>query len=374
MTSRELADVLSEIDDPGVIHKILELTQSNYVSTGSSSPDRSGDTLSVLYERFIARRQNRSPPTLAQYKRTIPTFIDFAEDNDIYSPTEISTELLDSYIDTLQEEYDSDATIITYTKNVRGWLRWLNKRGQCPETVYRILDKDELGLTPKARDETLPGAQASAILQKLNRQRRGSLMHALIALLWNSGLRIGGARSLDLHDFVPQDNELRLRHRPNAGTRLKNGKEGNGTGDGERNIVLSNRVVTALKQYIYHERKDVTDEYGREPLFTTQYGRASRSTLRRKVYQATSCRWVLNSDGCDGDCDPDSNVCPCSYYPHAIRRGAIVHHLSGGLRQDIASERFDVSIPTLRKHYDPRTKRRRKEDRSAAVRNAWSDW
>jgi transposase len=69
----------------------------------------------------------------------------------------------------------------------------------------------------------------------------------------------------------------------------------------------------------------------------------------------------------------DTNVCPYSYYPHAIRRGAIVHHLSSGLRPDLASERFNVSIQTIKKHYDPRTKRKRKEDRSEAVRNACPD-
>ena len=201
-------------------------------------------------------------------------------------------------------------------------------------------------------------------------------MHALIELLWNGGLRVGGAYSLDVCDFDPENNEVQLRHRPESGTRLKNGSEDEDTtGDGERNVALKDRVIDAIKLYIETERPDVVDEHGREPLFATQYGRAARSTLRRKVYRATSCRWAPeDTDGptCDGCCDPDSDICEYSYYPHAIRRGAIVNHLSGGLRPSIASERFDVSIPTLRKHYDPRTKRRRKEDRSDAVRSAWA--
>lgn len=374
--TKKLAEVLAEIDEPETIAKVLELADRSDISLEKPPEEPPQATLSNLYDRFLARRQNRSPATRAQYKRTIPDFIEFAENAGVTTTVALSTELVDGYVDELQKTHDSDATIITYTKNVRGWLRWLNKRGQCQEPVYRILDKDELGLSPKARDEALPAAEATAILQKLRQQRRGSLMHALLELLWNGGPRIGGVHSLDICDFDPSNNEVRLRHRPDTGTRLKNGSEANGSGSGERNIELKDCVIQAIEQYIQYDRPNVTDEYGREPIFATQYGRATRSTLRRKIYEATSCRWASGNPearSCDGSCDPDSNVCPYSYYPHAIRRGAIVHHLSGGLRLDIASERFDVSIQTLRKHYDPRTKRRRKEDRSDAVRNAWSD-
>jgi hypothetical protein len=118
----------------------------------------------------------------------------------------------------------------------------------------------------------------------------------------------------------------------------------------------------------------VTDEYGRELLFTTGHGRAAKSILRRWVYESTSCKWgpdKRETVACDDDCDPDSDVCQCSYYPHAIRRGAIVHHLKGGLRPGLASERFDVSVKIIRKHYDPRTKRERKEYRAQDVRDCW---
>ncbi len=191
-------------------------------------------------------------------------------------------------------------------------------------------------------------------------------------------MRIGEIRSLDIHDLISETNELLIRHRPEEGTRLKNGEDDDGTpGDGERNISLKAAVVEALEQYIGTLRTEVTDEFSREPLFTTVYGRASRSTLRRWVYEATSCRWADEDETevtCDGTCDPDSAVCPYSYYPHAIRRGAIVNHLSGDLPYGKASERFDVSIPILKRHYDPRLKETRKQDREDAVRNAWSEF
>lgn len=371
--TEQLAKLLADTDDPQAIKELLEYANNDQPEP---SPTQSHATLQELYERFLSRRQNRSPATRSQYKRTIPTFIDFAQTNDITTSANLTKDLADEYVDTLQAAHDADATVLTYTKNVRGWLRWLNKRDHCPESVYRILDQDELGLSPAARDEALPAEEANTLLSQLRQQRRGAIIHALIELLWNAGLRIGGVHSLDLQDFDPGRNDLRLRNRPERGTRLKNGDaDDDSAGDGERDVELKNCVATALTAYIRYERPDVTDEYGREPLFATQYGRAARSTLRRKVYEATSCRWLSKQDGddaCDGSCDSDSAVCSHSYYPHAIRRGAIVNHLSGGLPPHVASERFDVSVPTIRKHYDPRSKRKRKEDRLNHVRSAWA--
>lgn len=372
--TQALAEVLADIDDPDTVKQILgELSTDD--ASGPSANDE--PTLSKLYDRYLKRRQNRSPSTIAQYKRTIPPFVEFATHHDRTYAAELTTELVDQYTDELLSEYDADATVLTHTKNIRAWLRWLNKRGLCSEPVYRMLDKEELGLSPKARDEALPESEAIHLLKTLNQQRHGSALSALLELLWNAGPRIGEVHSLDVSDFDPENNDLHFRHRLNEGTRLKNGyAEDNTPGDGERDVTISPRVVEAIKLYLETDRPDVTDAYGRKPLFATSQGRAARSTLRRWVYEATSCRWLHNGPvelTCDGSCDPRSNVCPHSYYPHAIRRGAIVNHLSGGLRPDRAGGRFDVSTPIIKRHYDPRLKQQLKNDRKEAVKDAWSE-
>lgn len=373
--SEDIATVLSEIDDPEIVDQILQVVNSTGETDNPQGDSSTSATLSELYQRFLSRRQNRSPATKAQYKRTIPDFVDFANERNITSPGQLSTEVVDSYVDELQGKYDSDATVLTYTKNVRGWLRWLNERQLCGEAVYRILDKQELGLTPTARDEAIPKRVITTVLDNLQKHRRGSRLHTLVALFWNAGPRIGGVHSLDVDDFDPQHNELRFRHRPESGTRLKNGDDDTGSsGDGERNIVLEDTVADALQLYIQVGRPAATDEFGRKPLFATEYGRAARSTLRRWVYEATSCRWQPQTNShscCDGGCNPDSDPCNQSYYPHAIRRGSIVNHLSGGLRRELASERFDVSVKVIKKHYDPRTEQDRLNDRRQAVKGAW---
>ncbi len=373
--TQALADVLAEIDDPELVERLLdELGDSRSRHERSSSSEKS---LEEWYETYLKRRQNRSPSTRSQYKRTIPTFLTFAADRNITSPVGLTTTLVEDYVDMLFESYETDATILTYIKNVRAWLQWLEPRTQCSDSLPALLSKEDLGLSPTARDVALPKDEAKHILRKLRRQRRGSAQHAVLELAWNSGLRLGGLHSLDLDDLDLNNNDLSIRHRPEEGTRLKNGEASDDTaGNGERDIALHPNVVDALCHYIELERPSVTDDSSREPLFATVYGRASKSTLRRWIYSATSCRWAADGPEtatCDGSCDPDMNVCSCSYYPHAVRRGSIVEHLSGGLRPDRASQRFNVTPSVLEKHYDPRTPAQRKSDREDAVKDAWSE-
>ena len=369
----KVANALADVDDPKAIEQLLAAFHDDF----EEPPVTDTPTLSKLYERYLDRRQNRSPTTIAQYKRTIPGFLYFVSYKAIMRPSELTTEVMDEYVDYLLDEYNSDSTICTYTKNVRAWLNWIHDRGHCDPAIYHVLDRDALGLSPKARDEALPETEAIRMLDALRQQRRGSAIHALLELIWNTGLRIGEVRALDRSDLDLAEKDLYVRHRPAEGTRIKNGNVDDRTqGDGERVISLHPNAVDALTLYLQTDRRQITDSFDRDPLFTTTHGRPARSTLRRWIYQATSCRWADNDlidASCDGSCDPDSNICRCSYSPHAIRRGAIVLHLSNGLRPDKAAGRFDVSPKVIREHYDPRTKLRRKNDRADAVRNAWTD-
>jgi len=379
--SDALAAALAEIDDPETINRILSAVGneiSNELSDEFDEVDPS--TLQEHYERYVDRQQDCRNTTHDQYERTLPPFVEYCRDNGVRHPENLTTGLVDGYVDSLKDVFDSDATILTHTKNIRAWLHWLAKRDHCADTVYRVLDKDELGLSPNKRDEAIPADVAEDILQSLRKQRRGSHLHAVLALTWNTGLRLSGLRALDLQDFAADEAVLRVRHRPVTDTNLKNGSEDDDSpGDSERDIALHPSVVDALREYIRVERHDVSDNYGRDPLFTTAYGRPSKSTLRRWIYAATSCRWHDNqeeeNEDCDGSCDPDSDVCPFSYNPHAIRRGAITTHLTGGLRRDRAAERFDVSEPVLRAHYDERTQAEELAAREQEVRKTWNtDW
>jgi integrase len=135
--------------------------------------------------------------------------------------------------------------------------------------------------TEERREETLRTGQAEEVLDYLRRFEYASRSHALLELLWHTGLRIGAVYSLDIEDYDPEEERLEMTHRPETGTALKNKSEG------ERMIALSRYVCEVLDDWIEHNRLDILDEYGREPLFTSEQGRLSISTMRERVYTVT---------------------------------------------------------------------------------------
>lgn len=66
------------------------------------------------------------------------------------------------------------------------------------------------------------------MLNHLEEYRYATLEHAFLATLWHTGLRVGAATGLDKQDYHPEDQYLKLAHRPEQGTSLKNKKRANG--------------------------------------------------------------------------------------------------------------------------------------------------
>lgn len=121
--------------------------------------------------------------------------------------------------------------------------------------------------------------------------------------MWHTGARLGGIRALDLGDVDLDGDEpgLRYRHRPDADTPLKNKEQG------KRFNRISRRVARVLRDYLKGPREDVTDEYGREPFVTTEFGRVSRTCVRNAFYRWTRPCFV--GEGCPHDENPDT----CEY-------------------------------------------------------------
>lgn len=211
----------------------------------------------------------------------------------------------------------------------------------------------------------LEAERADEILDFLGRFRYASFDHLVLTLLWSTGLRMGTAQALDVDDYDPKNQRLEARHRPETGTRLKNGKAG------ERLIALSLETCQVLDDWIAERRPDVTDDYGREPLVATSHGRGSKSVIRDAVYrwtrpcQIADCPHGPNPEMCEAADDQRKTYskCPSARSPHAIRRGSITHHLSEDVPETIVSDRMNVSQDVLDKHYDRRSEEVKVEQR-----------
>ena len=205
------------------------------------------------------------------------------------------------------------------------------------------------------RDEMLDAERAQDILEHLSKFQYASKEHALVALLWETGIRIGAANSLDVADVAFENGHLRLVHRPEKGTTLKNGR------GGERLIAISSDLLKGLGDYIDEKRIPIEDEHGRRPLLTTRQARMSRATMRRIVYRVTAPYFF--DQPCPNCSDSDDVRCGDAVSPHAIRRGSITHYLSEDVPIDVVSDRMNVGRKTLEKHYDQRSEEVKVEQR-----------
>lgn len=176
---------------------------------------------------------------------------------------------------------------------------------------------------------------AKEILDYLCKFHFASRDHVLIALLWETGIRIGAANSIDSDDVNLEEEYIDLVRRPDEGTTLKNGKRG------ERHVAITAGSAELLEEYIENRRVDVVEDYGRSPLLTSEQGRFSRNGIRRSVYWITAP--CFRDQPCP-DCNGGSETkCPEAVSPHAIRRGSITYFLTRDVPEEIVSDRMNVS-------------------------------
>lgn len=215
------------------------------------------------------------------------------------------------------------------------------------------------------RTESLEPETAKNALSYLQKFAYADKMHTLLALTWHTGLRTGTLRSLDVKDVEEAHNRLRLRHRPETDTPLKNGETA------ERYVSLSPEIMEVLTDWIDHNRPDVKDDHGRRPLFATDQGRASVNTLRRWFEGAT--RPCVYGEGCPHGKDPSdcratetlkkAKECPSSISGHPVRRGAITEFLRKDVPETVVSDLMNVSKDVLDDHYDVRSEDEKAEQR-----------
>jgi integrase len=239
------------------------------------------------------------------------------------------------------------------------------EQGLREKVVLPEVDREE-----QSKDVKLNVDRAEAILEHLERFEYASRAHVIMAILWHTGCRLGTLRALDLDDVDLETPCLRVRHRPDTGTPLKNGKAAN------RAIALGEQYAQVIEDYINHNRLQVEDSHGREPLISSDQGRLSESSVRVVVYMWTrpcmvaACPHDENPVSCDYMTRKHASECPSSRSPHGIRRGALTRMLREGTPEEVVSDRSNVSRDVLEQHYDQRTERERMELRREFLEDA----
>ncbi|MWG32990.1 tyrosine-type recombinase/integrase [Halomarina oriensis] len=315
-----------------------------------------------------SRSDELADRSLELHEKHITSFVTWCRENGIENMNEVTARSVHEYRLSIREGF-AQSTLSIYLSTVRQFVRFCESidgvGGGVAEKIV-LPDRDRT-----ARSETLEADDATAILSYLRKYHYGSRTHALMALLWHTGIRTGTVQALDVSDHQHERERLRVRHRPETDTPLKNGE------NAERYIALSAEVSEILADYVSEVRHSVTDEYDREPLFTSKGGRPSKNTIRRNIYAAT--RPCSTGRGCPHNRDPDTceaagrtnaaSKCLSTVSGHPVRRGAITHHLRQDVPEKVVSDRMNVSQSILERHYDQRTEDEKTEQRRQFLSN-----
>lgn len=270
-----------------------------------------------------------------------------------------------------RSEQVNQTTLKSQMDTLRVFIRFCESIDGCRDGLADSIQSPSVDRKSVREKDVVREDKADNILGHYDKYEHATIHHAIFRLLWETGMRAGAARSIDLEDLHLREEFVALHHRPETDTPLKNKEKG------ERAVSISTRTCNILRDYIDEHRYDVTDDYDRNPLLTTEYGRITKNTFQTYLYRMT--RPCFHGMDCPHDRDPDeceavqgrmtASKCPDSVGPHAVRRGAITHYLGMDTRPEVVSDRMDVSKDVIDEHYDSRSEREKMELRRRYLDN-----
>jgi len=326
------------------------------------------DPQEAVDEYIESRRHESAASTLQNYSYRLARFTEFCARAEIEELSELNGRVIEKYKqDRVERGGVNSVTLEQQLRTFRHFIKWCESNEFVEEGLAGKMMIP--GTTPveRVRNDAIGGDRAREIVEHMRKFEYATRRHIVFELLWETGMRTGALRSLDVRDWRANEGYLELHHRPKTDTPLKLKERG------ERNITVSDdELIQAINDWIHQKRPDVKDSFGRKPLLPTREGRVSKNTVRHDVYTVVQpCRYR-------GKCPHDEEIseckfrkhakrskCPSSIYPHAIRSGAVSEHLNQDVPKEIVAERANMSQETLDRHYDERTreeKRKRREE------------
>ncbi|MFB6189867.1 MAG: tyrosine-type recombinase/integrase [Halapricum sp.] len=308
------------------------------------------------------REPDITEKSLQNQRYRLSRFREFCEEKDIDEMNTLNGRDIHRYRVWRSDDIKS-VTLKGELQTLRVFLEFCAAIGAVEAGLREVVRLPEVDPEEEARDEHLDAGRAQEIIDHLDRYAYASRDHVIVAILWHTGIRLGSLRAFDVSDFDPDARCLDLRHRPEAGTPLKNKQAA------ERSIAVGPHYCEVIQEYLDHNHKEVTDDHRRRPLITSSQGRLSEGAIRETVYRLTQpceigdCPHERDPETCEARRHGKRAQCPSSRSPHGIRRGSITDHLRNGTPQEIVSERSNVSKGVLEQHYDERTEREKMQIR-----------
>lgn len=85
--------------------------------------------------------------------------------------------------------------------------------------------------------------------------------------------------------------------------------------------------------------------------------------MTRPCVYSNECPHEREPSDCEATKNMNAADCPGRFSTHPLRKWAIMSQLDAGVPKELLSDRVDVSVPVLEKHYDQRTEERKSRQR-----------
>ena len=219
------------------------------------------------------RKQELSENSLYQHQSQLRQFEEWWVEQDSDNLNELMGRDIHRFKQWRESQDVSNSTMIAQLSVLRTFLRYCERIEGVKEDLYRkiVLPSET---EDDRRTRMVEESEASVILEYLSTYQYASTDHAVYQLMWHAALRIGAIRSIDVEDFNESEGFVKLVHRPDTDTPLKNKSKS------ERQVSLNEDTCRIISDYVKTNRIDQTDEFGRTPLFTTKNGRIGGVELR----------------------------------------------------------------------------------------------
>ena len=210
-------------------------------------------------ELYLADKENElSEASLKGHKYRLGHFVRWCDEKEIENLNTLTGRQLHRY--RLWRREDGDLNKVsekTQMDTLRVFIRWLESIDGVEQDLSQKVLSPSITPDENSRDVMLDSDSASKVLAHLEKYEYASIQHVAIALMWHTMMRVGGVHALDVDDYDPDDQCVKVRHRPEKGTPIKN------QGKGERMVALSDQLCDVLDDWIAEKRPSVTDEHGR---------------------------------------------------------------------------------------------------------------
>jgi len=247
--------------------------------------------------KYIKFERGYTANTLTAYESDLRQLLDFVQTEQLDSWTMLTPGVLECFVDMLAERGYSPSTVSRKVATLRSFLHFLFAEGIVPEELAEWLRQPKVG-------KRLPHALSEAEVRRLLRATAGDETplglrdHALLEIMYATGIRATEAISLKLDDVNTREGTLRCF----------------GKGNKERIIPLHKAAQKALAFYLQEGRPFLLREPGVKALFLNRSG---RSLTRQGI-------WFIIQRYAE-EADLAGNVTP-----HTLRHTFATHLLDGG--------------------------------------------